>query len=317
MIMPLYLILSLIFIAAASLTAFGLLRFHERRQSGTQRFKKVENSSDSLNWKNSLIESPISEQANLPQKAEKLLTKMGRFGKNNDKDAKHKSSLMQAGFYQQNSVRIFLSLKLVCATFLFSIYTGLGLLSGKSFSAIFLMGLLFAFMGYMFPRLFLMTKIRRRQEAIAGGLSDALDFLVICVEAGLGLNSALVRVGTEIKLRCKALGEELLMVNQEMRTGAPREQALRNLSERNRVKDLKALTSAILLSDRLGTNLSDTLRTQSDFLRTRVLQRAEEKAAKSSIKLLFPLVFFLMPALFVVILGPGIILVIKTFGPIF
>jgi tight adherence protein C len=168
------------------------------------------------------------------------------------------------------------------------------------------------FMGYAMPSIILNTKIRRRQLEIGRGLPDALDFLVVCVEAGLGLNAALIRVGQELQLRCKALGEELLLVNQEMRAGLSREQALRNLSQRNPVQDLRILVGSLILADKLGSSVTRTLRAQAESLRTRIRQRTEELAAQSGIKMLFPLVFFILPALFIVIMGPGVILTLSS-----
>jgi tight adherence protein C len=162
--------------------------------------------------------------------------------------------------------------------------------------------------GYILPAFILTWKINRRQEEIAAGLPDALDFLVVCVEAGLGLNAALLRVGSEIKVKSRGLGEELTLVNQEMRTGVPRERALRHLSQRNLVGDLNVVVASLILADKLGTSVADTLRAQAESLRTRVRQRAEERAAKAGLKLLFPLVFMILPTLFIVILGPAAIM---------
>jgi tight adherence protein C len=172
--------------------------------------------------------------------------------------------------------------------------------------------MLMPLLGYFLPAVVLSLKMQERQEEIAKGLPDALVFLVVCVEAGLGLNAALVRVGKELGLRSRALGEELVLVNQEMRAGVAREQALRHLSQRNTIGDLKIVVAALVLADRLGTSIADTLRAQSDSLRTRVRQRTEERAAKSGIKLLFPLVFMILPTLFIVILGPAVILGVRA-----
>ena len=138
--------------------------------------------------------------------------------------------------------------------------------------------------------------------------------LVISVEAGLGLNAALLRVGQDMAVRCKPISEEFGRVNQELRTGVSREKALRNLSQRNRVEDLKIFVGALVLTDRLGTSIADTLRVQADSLRTRLRQKAEEQAAKAGIKMLFPLVFFILPALIIILMGPAVISVLRTFN---
>ena len=171
------------------------------------------------------------------------------------------------------------------------------------------------FVGYRFPDMVLIFKIRKRTEKIARALPDALDLLVISVEAGLGLNAAILRVGSDLAIRCPQLADEFNRVNQELRTGVAREKALRNLSERNQIEDLRIFVGALILADKLGTSIADTLRSQADSLRTRIRQKAEEQAARSGIKLLFPLVLFILPALIMILMGPGLISVFRTFNP--
>jgi len=163
------------------------------------------------------------------------------------------------------------------------------------------------FVGYFAPMMYLRARQSQRQTQITQGLPDALDLLVICVEAGQGLNAALIKVGKEIAFSSPALSEDLMMVNNEMRTGSSRTQALRNFSLRTGVDDVRALVAVMIQSDRFGTSVAQALRIHSDSLRTRRRQRAEEKARKAPIKLLFPLVFFIFPELLVVILAPGMI----------
>jgi tight adherence protein C len=168
-----------------------------------------------------------------------------------------------------------------------------------------------AALGYYLPRFFLKVKIRRRQEAIRLGLADALDLLVICVEAGLGLNQAIIRVAEEMWHASRPISEEFHLVNLEMRAGKSRPDALRNLSERTGVEDLQALVAMLVQTDRFGTSIAQSLRVHSDTLRTKRRQRAEEAAAKTTIKLVFPLVFFIFPAMFVVILGPAMMHILE------
>jgi tight adherence protein C len=234
--------------------------------------------------------------------------------KDREEYSKLRLSLMRAGYYEENSVKTYMSLR----TLLVFIFLGAGFVvvffGTRSVPPLYLVMLLMLMplLGYFLPAVVLSLKMQERQEEIAKGLPDALDFMVVCVEAGLGLNAALVRVGKELGLRSRALGEELVLVNQEMRAGVAREQALRHLSQRNTIGDLKIVVAALVLADRLGTSIADTLRAQSDSLRTRVRQRTEERAAKSGIKLLFPLVFMILPTLFIVILGPAVILGVRA-----
>lgn len=223
-------------------------------------------------------------------------------------------SLMQAGYYGEHSVRTYIGLRILLALiFFFGGFAIVFLARGRTpqqFLVLLLM--LMPLAGYLVPTFVLAWRTRVRQDQIGSGLPDALDFLVVCIEAGLGLNSALVRVGRELRIKNRALGEELTFVNQEMRTGIPREEALRHLAERNLVEDLNIVVASLILADKLGTSIADTLRAQSDSLRTRVRQRAEERAARSGIRLLFPLVFMVLPTLFIVILGPAFIMGLRA-----
>lgn len=164
-----------------------------------------------------------------------------------------------------------------------------------------------SFIGYFGPMMILNARQSRRQMEITLSLPDALDLLVICVEAGQGLNAALIKVGKEMSFTSRALSEDLIMVNNEMRAGISRTQALRNLSLRTGVDDVRSLVAVMIQSDRFGTSVAHALRIHSDSLRTRRRQRAEEKARKAPIKLLFPLVFCIFPELLVVILAPGML----------
>ena len=167
---------------------------------------------------------------------------------------------------------------------------------------------------WMLPAGVLRRKIRLRQKEIQIALPDALDMLVICVEAGLGLNQALVRVSDEVEKMSSVLSEELQIVNLEMRAGTPREDALRNLGERTDVPDLRALATMLIQTDRFGTSIAQALRVHSDTLRTKRRQRAEEAAAKTTIKMVPPLVFFIFPAIFVVVLGPAMLHLMNELG---
>jgi tight adherence protein C len=136
--------------------------------------------------------------------------------------------------------------------------------------------------------------------------------LVVCVEAGLGLNQALVRVSEEIERISPVLSEQLTMVNLEIRAGTARDEALRNLGDRTGLEDIKSLTAMLIQTDRFGTSIAQALRVQADTLRTKRRQRAEEAAAKTTIKLVFPLVLFIFPAMFVIILGPALIQIVQA-----
>lgn len=312
-----YFVILVIFIFFTLISYYILNILIKRTDPGIKRLKDVDNLFDrSVPEEEKVIKKNKSRK--FGEGIQRISSRLSGFSKADDKKLRGvQKALVQAGYQKHEHLQNYMSIKVFLGFLSFVTLIMSGVISGKSFAIIIFLGLIVGLVGYIIPNIFLSLKIRQRQEQIASGLADALDFLVICVEAGMGLNSAIVRVGKELKLKCKPLAEELLLVNREIRTGLPRESALRNLSERNRVLDLKILAGSIILSDRLGTNISDTLRAQSDSLRTRIRQRAEEQAAKASIKLLFPLIIFILPALFLIILGPGILLFIKDILPVF
>jgi tight adherence protein C len=171
------------------------------------------------------------------------------------------------------------------------------------------------FLGAALPDMWLRKAIRRRQENIQFGLPDAMDLAVIAVEAGLGLDQALLRVGDEISTAHPALADELRLRNLEVNMGRSRSEALRNLAERTGVEDLKALVAILIQTDKFGTSVGQALRTFSESLRVKRRQRAEEQAAKLAIKMVIPMVVFIFPGVFIVILGPAFIAIVRDLLP--
>ncbi|HOJ62219.1 MAG TPA: type II secretion system F family protein [bacterium] len=170
-----------------------------------------------------------------------------------------------------------------------------------------------ALLGFLLPDVFLFFVKQKRQENIFLGLPDMLDLLVVCVEAGLGLDAALQKVSGEIHIGSKELSQELQMTAASIRLGQSREAALHDLGERTGVVDLKSFVAVLIQADRFGTSLAQALRVHAEDMRTRRRQRAEELAAKTTVKLIFPLVLFIFPAIFVVIAGPAIIRIYDFF----
>jgi len=174
--------------------------------------------------------------------------------------------------------------------------------------------LLSVFFGAILPDLWLNMRIRRRTDRIQLALPNALDLAVICVEAGLGLDQSLMRIGRELKRGFPELSDELNLLGIEINAGKKRADALRNLGNRSDSKDLKALTAVLIQTDRFGTSIAQSLRVFSESMRTTRRQRAEEHAAKMSIKMIPPLVFFIFPNLFLIILGPAVISILRNLG---
>jgi len=178
------------------------------------------------------------------------------------------------------------------------------------------LALVVAIFAYVIPGVVLARLAARRQHRIRLGLPDVLDLLVVSVEAGLGLDQAIQRVGEELDFAHPDLAEELRLVNLELRAGTPRAEAMRNLADRTGVDDLSSLVAMLIQTDKFGTSVAQSLRVHSDTLRTKRRQRAEEAAAKTGVKMVFPLVFCIFPAIWVVTIGPAAIKFVQILFPL-
>jgi tight adherence protein C len=167
--------------------------------------------------------------------------------------------------------------------------------------------------GYLLPGLWLARKTANRQKQITNGLPDALDLMVVCVEAGSGLDQAIIKTSDELDIAYPALAEEMRLISTEIRAGKARLEAFKNFAARTKVDDVRALVAMLVQTDRFGTSIAQALRTHAETARIKRRQRAEERAAKIGVKLVFPLVFFLFPALYVAILGPAVIQYVRVF----
>jgi tight adherence protein C len=172
-----------------------------------------------------------------------------------------------------------------------------------------------AIVGYMVPSFVLGHYVAKRQKFIRNGLPDALDLLIVCLEAGLGIDQAIAKCADELALAHPALAEEMRMISVEGRAGKPRIEAFKNFADRTKVDDVRALVSMLVQTDRFGTSVAQALRTHADVSRVKRRQRAEERAAKIGVKLVFPLVFCLFPAFYVVTLGPAVIKFVEALSP--
>jgi tight adherence protein C len=175
-------------------------------------------------------------------------------------------------------------------------------------------GVLAAVVGYLVPSLLVDRASRQRQKQIQNGLPDALDLLIVSIEAGLAVDQAILKCSEELQIAYPALAEELRLINVEARAGKPRIECFKNFANRTKVDDVRSLVAMLVQTDRFGTSIAQALRTYAEVSRTKRRQRAEEKAAKIGVKLVFPLVFCLFPAFFIVVLGSGIIKFIEAFG---
>jgi tight adherence protein C len=224
-----------------------------------------------------------------------------------------KQRLIRAGLRKESTVRIFNGTKFLIPILLAltALVTGLGALSPFFVYAVCL-GL-----GYLVPDFWLGRKIKTRQSKIRRGLPDVLDLLVICIEAGLSLDQGTVRTSEELAHAQPELCDELRVVVLEQRAGRPRQDTWKHLAERTDVDCVRNLVSMLIQAEQFGTSIGKTLRTHSDTLRTQRIQQVEEQAAKTTIKLIFPLVFFIFPSLFLVVLGPAILIMMDSFKSLF
>jgi tight adherence protein C len=216
--------------------------------------------------------------------------------------------LIQAGYRSPQHATIYNGLRVLCA--------GLGFISVFLFtgfdSPMLLAGI--TALGFFLPRFMLKKKLAARQRRIRLGLPDGLDLTVICVEAGLSLDQAMMRVGEDLRTAHPELSAEFHLFDLEARAGKPRVEALRNLAERTGVDDIRSLVGTLIQTDRFGTSVAQALRVHSDSLRTERRQRAEEQAAKTTVKMIIPLVLFVMPSLIFVTVGPAVIQLLKIFA---
>ena len=220
--------------------------------------------------------------------------------------------LIQAGYPNASAVPMYLGARVALPTALAIGSMILMPVLGKSPLFTLIMTIYLGATGYVLPSMIVNRRVKRRQKEMQKALPDALDMLVVSVEAGLGLNQALVRVSEEIDRISPVLSEQLGLVNLEIRAGTAREEALRNLAERTGLQDISSLVGMLIQTERFGTSVAQALRVHADTMRTKRRQRAEEAAAKTTIKLIFPLVFCIFPAMFVVILGPALIQIYKA-----
>jgi tight adherence protein C len=221
-----------------------------------------------------------------------------------------RSRLVQAGYRRDEALPIFFGIRVAVALAFFAAFASSFFVKPNMFLA--LGGLA---LGYILPGIVLARLAKRRAHRIRLSLADMLDLLVVSVEAGLGLDQAMSRVGQELAFAYPELADELRLINLELRAGKPRSEALRNLADRTGVDDLSALVTMLIQTDKFGTSVAQSLRVYSETLRTKRRQRAEEAAAKTGVKMVSPLVLCIFPAVWIVTIGPAIIKFVTVLFP--
>ena len=257
------------------------------------------------------ISGAADEPSPYGESMRRSLTRLGKYAPTSPAEmGKLKARLVAAGYRGPEALPVFIGARLGCGLLAFGVMST-PLITKPSV----LLALGAAALGYLLPGMMLARMAKKRQHTIRLSLADALDLLVVSVEAGLGLDQALQRVGEELAFAHKDLSDELRLVNLELRAGKARTDALRNLADRTGVDDLSSLVAMLIQTDKFGTSVAQSLRVHSDTLRTKRRQRAEEAAAKTGVKMVFPLVFCIFPAIWVVTIGPAAIKFVQVLFP--
>ena len=293
----------LVFVSVAGATAFLGLRFLGWRARAVDRFAPRTRSV-----------SPFLPFPGLVW--QELVSRIGSFVPESPRDLPRlKRRLTRAGYRRPGAVRIFYGARAVSTVVLGSAALAAALRSDAPIDRFLMLAAAGVFAGYMLPTQFVLWRIRRRRHAIEKGLPNALDLMVVCVESGLGLDQSTVQVAKELQHSYPELCEEFTVMNLEMRAGKRRPEALHNLADRTGVEDLKKLVAVLIQTDRFGTSIAQTLRGHSEYMRVMARQRAEERAAKIAVKLVFPIFFCVLPSLFVVTVGPVIAKLVRELLP--
>jgi len=258
-------------------------------------------------------------QPSLKDQGMKLLERLGQVNKPKDQavTTRLRASLATAGYRNQRAIVIFLGTRIFLAILfgLAFLVFGSEVMQGKDpmYFPLALIGVMVV--GFYGPQLWLSSAITKRKERLVNGFPDALDLMVVCVEAGLGLDQGISRVGHEVKQGHPDLGDEFILLNLELRAGLSREQGLRNLVNRTNLDDIRSLVALLIQTDRFGTSIGQALRVHSDSMRLKRRLKAEERGAQLPVKLMIPLILFIFPALMVVIIGPGAISLMRNLMP--
>ena len=291
---------------------FQILKAHEKKRALLSRIN-----ADSVTWESPVGDSPSSgERAGLLGRFVEFLGSLGKGAEGDElKDYTHtRAKFLRAGFSKRNAPKVFWGTKIFLAVLLPITFLSVRLTALGIFEPRLTLGMLLGcgLLGFYLPDMWLVIRTSSRKRRMLDALPDALDLMVVCVEAGMGMDAAVNRIGEELKLTHKDLSDEFKLLNLELRAGKSRQAALRNLALRTDLEEVNSLVTLLIQTDRFGTSVAKALRVYSDSFRTKRYQRAEEIAAKLPVKLVFPLIMFIFPSLFVVILGPAAIRIYES-----
>lgn len=301
----LFWIMAMASFATVACLTYGVLSYLNNRRIVRDRFKQVSTDSMPLIYR--------GETNSLKKQFLDWVSSLGHYAVDEKKDdSLLRQSLIQGGFRHPKALAIYFGIRFLLALLFPLIYLLPNAMNGALSRQHLMVAFVAAAAGFYMVPYVLKFLTGRRQDRIDKALPDVLDLLIVCMEAGLSLQATINRVSDEVKTISMDLFKELQLTNAEMRTGINRETALRNLGDRTGVQNVKALVGLMIQSDRMGASIVQSLRTHAAFLRVQRSQRAEERAAKLPVKILFPLLLFIFPAIFVVVLGPAAIQITKS-----
>ncbi len=301
----LFWIITLTSFATVGFLTYGVLSYYQSRKVVRDRFKKVPTDSMPLIYRDA--------HNSFKKRFLDWVSSFGKYAISSEEDAsKIRQTLIQAGFRHPKGPAIYFGLRALLAFLLPLLYLFANVVDGRLAAGNLLICFMIAAAGFYMPPYILKFLTSRRQDRIDKALPDVLDLLIVCMEAGLSLQATINRVSDEVKAISSDLYKELQLTNAELRTGANREEALKNLGERTGVQNVKGLVGLMIQSERMGASIVQSLRTHAAFLRVQRAQRAEEQAAKLPVKILFPMLLFVFPAIFIVVIGPAIIQISKS-----
>jgi tight adherence protein C len=301
----LFMIIATASFATVAFLTYGVLSYLNNRKVVRDRFKPVSSDSMPLIYR--------TEVNSFKKRFLDWISSLGHYAIDEKKDdSQLRQDLVQAGFRHPKGPAIYFGIRFLLALLLPTMFMLANVIKGNFTRQHLMVGLLAAGAGFYIVPYLLRFITSRRQDRIDRALPDVLDLIIVCMEAGLSLQATINRVSDEVKSISVDLFKELQLLNAELRTGIARETALKNLGERTGVQNVKALVGLMIQSDKMGASIVQSLRTHASFLRVQRSQRAEETAAKLPVKILFPLLLFIFPAIFVVVLGPAAIQITKS-----
>jgi tight adherence protein C len=302
----LFWVVALASFATIAFLTYGILNYYDSRKVMRDRFKTDPSDVMPLIYR--------GEDNSFKKRFLEWISSLGNYAaENKEDDSKLRQSLVQAGFRHPKGTAIYFGIRILSAFLLPVAYLTANMMNGVLNRGNLLACFMLAGAGFYIVPYCLKLKAKRRQDRIDKALPDVLDLLIVCMEAGLSLQATINRVSDEVKNISADLYRELQLTNAELRTGISRETALRNLGDRTGVQNVRALVGLMIQSDRMGASIVQALRTHASFLRVQRSQKAEEQAAKLPVKILFPLLLCIFPAIFVVVLGPAVIKMSTTF----